>query len=139
MSPNQAGVIKIRNSKAKIASDPLRFEELEHIEKTMNEMQVLPDFGYQGDNFVIRDSKAPRNWQLLTDFCFNKGKYEWLQNFLYLRDIRIKQEKEAIEKRNQAMMYNTLKKANVENESPEKTKHKRKQFVITAKEMEELE
>ena len=37
------------------------------------------------------------------------------------------------------MMYNTLKKANVENESSEKTKLKRKQFVITAKEMEELE
>jgi len=48
---------------------------------------------------IERDNKAPRNWQLMTDFCFNKGKYEWLQNFLYLRMIRNKQIEEAEEKR----------------------------------------
>ena len=55
-------------------------------------MQTMPDFGYDGDNFVIeRSSDAPRNWKLLTDFVYNKDKYEWLQNHLYLRKIRVMQ------------------------------------------------
>ena len=56
----------------------------------------MPDFGYNDDNFVIeRASDAPRNWKLLTDFVYNKKKYEWLQNHLMLRKLRIKQEEEA--------------------------------------------
>ena len=55
-------------------------------------MQTMPDFGYHGDNFVIeRDTEAPRNWKLLTDFVYNKDKYEWLQNHLTLRRIRQQQ------------------------------------------------
>ena len=55
-------------------------------------MQTMPDFGYEGDNFIIERSKeAPRNWRLLTDFVYNKDKYEWLQNHLTLRAIRTKQ------------------------------------------------
>lgn len=54
-------------------------------------MQTMPDFGYEGDNFIIERSQgAPRNWKLLTDFVYNKDKYEWLQNHLTLRTIRIK-------------------------------------------------
>ena len=54
-------------------------------------MQAMPDFGYDGDNFVIeRAEDAPRNWKLLTDFVYNKDKYEWLQNHLTLRKIREK-------------------------------------------------
>jgi len=84
----QASVL-IHNPKITIASDPLRFEELKHIEDTMNGMQTMPDFGYGDDNFVIeRASDAPRNWKLLTDFVYNKDKYEWLQNHLTLRKIR---------------------------------------------------
>ena len=79
ISPSQKGVLQIRNSKVPIASDALRFEELIHIENTIVSMQAMPDFGYEGDNFVIeRSSDAPRNWRLLTDFVYNKDKYEWL-------------------------------------------------------------
>ena len=79
ISPSQNGVLQIRNSKVPIASDALRFEELVHIENTIVSMQSMPDFGYEGDNFVIeRSSDAPRNWRLLTDFVYNKDKYEWL-------------------------------------------------------------
>ena len=78
-SPGSKGVLKIRNSKIPIASDALRFEELVHIENTIVGMQSMPDFGYDGDNFVIeRSHEAPRNWKLLTDFVYNKDKYEWL-------------------------------------------------------------
>ena len=83
------GSIKIRNSKIPIESNSLRLQELMHIESTILEMQTMPDFGYDGDNFVIdRDEEAPRNWRLLTDFVYNKDKYEWLQNHLFLRKIR---------------------------------------------------
>ena len=93
-------MLKIRNSKIPIASDALRFEELRHIENTIVGMQSMPDFGYDGDNFVIeRSHEAPRNWKLLTDFVYNKDKYEWLQNHLTLRKIRIKQKEEDEKKR----------------------------------------
>lgn len=77
--PTQRGVLRIRNPKVPISSNALRFQELMHIENTIVGMQAMPDFGYDGDNFVIeRDAEAPRNWKLLTDFVYNKDKYEWL-------------------------------------------------------------
>ena len=89
ISPQQKGILKIRNSKIPIASNALRYQELKHIEDTIVGMQAMPDFGYDGDNFVIeRSNDAPRNWKLLTDFVYNKEKYEWLQNHLELRKIR---------------------------------------------------
>ena len=82
-------MLKIRNSKIPIQSNALRLEELMHIESAIIGMQTMPDFGYDGDNFVIeRSEDAPRNWKLLTDFVYNKDKYEWLQNHLLLRRIR---------------------------------------------------
>lgn len=79
VSPNQKGFLRIRNSKIPITSDALRFQELQHIEDTITGMSTMPDFGYEGDNFVIeRSQDAPRNWKLLTDFVYNKDKYEWL-------------------------------------------------------------
>ena len=90
ISPNTHTVLKIRNSKIPIASDHLRFQELLHIENAIVGMSTMPDFGYGGDNFVIeRSEDAPRNWKLLTDFVYNKDKYEWLQNHLTLRKIRV--------------------------------------------------
>ena len=74
-------------------------------------MQAMPDFGYDGDNFVIeRDEDAPRNWKLLTDFVYNKDKYEWLQNHLTLRKIREKQKTED-EKKRVSMLSKTQQKA----------------------------
>ena len=79
ISPNQGTVMKIKNTKIPIASDHLRFQELVHIENAIVGMTTMPDFGYDGDNFVIeRSQDAPRNWKLLTDFVYNKDKYEWL-------------------------------------------------------------
>ena len=41
-------------------------------------MSVIPDFGYEEDNFLLEKAEAPRNWRLLTDLIYNKDKYEWL-------------------------------------------------------------
>ena len=46
-------MLRIRNPKIAIASDPLRFQELMHIEQQIVNMQTMPDFGYEGDNFII--------------------------------------------------------------------------------------
>ena len=78
-SPAQKGVLKIRNAKIPIISNALRYEELRHIEETIVDMKSLPDFGYEADNFLIeRSQDAARNWKLVTDFVYNKEKYEWL-------------------------------------------------------------
>ena len=88
-------MLKIKNSKIPIRSDALRFQELMHIESQIINMQTMPDFGYEGDNFIIeRSEEAPKNWKLLTDFVYNKDKYEWLQNHLTLRSIRYQQQQE---------------------------------------------
>ena len=104
ISPNEQGILRIKNPKIAIASDALRFQELTHIENTIVGMSTMPDFGYEGDNFVIeRSNDAPRNWRLLTDFVYNKDKYEWLQNHLTLRKIRQAQQEED-EKKHQHLM-----------------------------------
>ena len=82
ISPNKKGVFKIKNVKVPISTSALRFEELSHIEAQIAGMQVMPDFGYEGDNFVLEKSGAPRNWKLLTDVIYNKDKYEWLRNHI---------------------------------------------------------
>ena len=56
-------------------------------------MQVMPDFGYEGDNFVFEQEGA-RNWKLLTDLIYDKDKYEWLRNHIKLRQIRKEQRDE---------------------------------------------
>ena len=98
-------------------------------------MQTMPDFGYEGDNFIIERSKdAPRNWKLLTDFVYNKQKYEWLQNHLTLRTIRFQQKLED-EKRRQHMKNNKQK---VEKEVPI-VEDKKVKIIATEKEMAALE
>ena len=82
ISPNKTGVFRIKNVKVPISTSYLRFEELSHIERQIAEMKVMPDFGYEGDNFVLEKAEAPRNWRLLTDVIYNKDKYEWLRNHI---------------------------------------------------------
>ena len=55
--------------------------ELKHIEDQINDMGVMPDFGYEGDNFVIQKEGAPRNWKLLTEIV-SSNKHEWLRNHI---------------------------------------------------------
>ena len=93
ISPNKQGIFKIKNSRVPIASSALRFEELQHIEAQIQGMQVMPDFGYEGDNFVFEQEGA-RNWKLLTDLIYDKDKYEWLRNHIKLRQIRKEQRDE---------------------------------------------
>ena len=54
----------------------------------------MPDFGYEGDNFMIQREDSPKNWRLLAEIISNKKKHEWLKNHITLRNIRKKQEEE---------------------------------------------
>ena len=40
-------------------------------------METRPDWGYQGDNFIIQEDKKD-NWQVLTGIVKSKSKHEWL-------------------------------------------------------------
>ena len=60
-------MMRIKNVNVPISTNALRFMELKHIEEQILEMGVMPDFGYEGDNFVIQKEGAPRNWKLLTE------------------------------------------------------------------------
>ena len=57
-------------------------------------MDTQPDFGYQGDNFVIHDQTRRNNWQVLTELVKSKNKHEWLKNHIQLDLIRRQQEEE---------------------------------------------
>ena len=47
------GKIKIKNPKVPIKTSAAGFAELKYIELQMKELEVVPDFGYEGDNFCI--------------------------------------------------------------------------------------
>ena len=62
-------------------------------------MEVKPDFGYEGDNFILEEEEgAPRNWELLAEIV-SCNKHEWLKNHIELRHIRRKQEEEEVRKK----------------------------------------
>ena len=80
--------------------NPNKFLELQHVESAIVGMTSIPDFGYEQDNIILdRGPDAPRNWKLLTDFVWNKDKYQWLQNHLVLRKLRQKVEQQEEQKK----------------------------------------
>ena len=134
ISPNMKGVLKIKGSKVNIAPNPIRFEELKYIEKSITDMSVIPDFGYEKDNYILdRGPDAPKNWKLLTDFIWNRDKYMWLQNHLVLRKLRAKQK--AHEDNKKQIYSKNVLQAKLNEETSAKKTHKMKH---ADKEMNEL-
>ena len=77
-------------------------------------MTKMPEFDKDDGNFVIeRSTSAPRNWKLLTDFVYNKEKYEWLLNHLTLRKIRAQAELEEEKKRLESNIEGYSKKFDI--------------------------
>ena len=71
ISPNRQDKIRIKNVKMPISTSDLRLEELRHIEEQIAGLSAIPDFGYEGDNFVTENEGGQRNWKLLTNVVFN--------------------------------------------------------------------
>ena len=82
ISPNKKGIFRIKNCNIPISTSDLRLEELQHIEDQMNELSSMPDFGYEGQNFVTENDQGARNWKLLTNVVFNSEKYERIRNHI---------------------------------------------------------
>ena len=60
----------------------------------------MPDFGYEGDNFLVEKRSSSRNWKLMTEIISNPSKSEWLNNHITLRKMKKDQDcKEAVAKR----------------------------------------
>ena len=53
ISPTFGDTIKIRNPKVKFGSSSNALKDLRHIEEQILEMSVLPDFGYERDNYIL--------------------------------------------------------------------------------------
>ena len=46
----------------------------------------MPDFGYEGDNFLFDKPTTDRNWPLISAMIYNNPtKSEWLTNDITLR------------------------------------------------------
>ena len=71
ISPNKQDTIRIKNCKNPISTSDLRFEELQHIESQIAGLRSIPDFGYEGENFVTENEGGQRNWKLLTNVVMN--------------------------------------------------------------------
>ncbi len=48
-------------------------------------MGILPDFGYQEDNYVLdHQNDAQNKWKLLTGLIADTKKFEWLMGYIKL-------------------------------------------------------
>jgi hypothetical protein len=68
------GKIKIKNPKVPIKTSAAGFAELKYIELQMKELEVVPDFGYEADNFCIQ-KEGGNGWNALLGLLGNKDRY----------------------------------------------------------------
>jgi hypothetical protein len=55
----------------------------------MKELEVVPDFGYEADNFCIQ-REGGNGWQVLLGLLGNKDRYQWLMNYIKVSKLRNK-------------------------------------------------
>ena len=80
-SPSLKNLIKIENSKIPIKSSFIKRLELSHIEKTIDSLIVIPDWGYE-NNLIQSNNEKTWGWSLIRDFISNQSKYERCMNFV---------------------------------------------------------
>ena len=89
VSPRMKHIMNIKSPRIKISANALAFDELKHIEEQIINQSVMPDFGYNSDNYILdRGDDAARNWQLLTEIVANADRYDWLLNHIKLQNLR---------------------------------------------------
>jgi hypothetical protein len=50
-------------------------------------MSVLPDFGYNQDNYILDHHESKNKWKLLTGLLGDSNKFEWLMGVIKLRKL----------------------------------------------------
>jgi len=68
------GKIRIKNPQVPISTSAAGFAELKYIEMQMKELDVVPDFGYEGDNFCIQ-KEGGNGWNTLCGLLGDKNRY----------------------------------------------------------------
>ena len=63
-------------------------KELLHVEQQIKDMQVMPDFGYTTDNYLLdSQSDIKDKWRLLTGLLEDPKKFQWLMNFVKYKKL----------------------------------------------------
>lgn len=68
--------------------DPLKAAELKLIERQIENLSTMPDFGYGAGNYLIDFQDRPRNWELLSGLILKKDKFAWLENHIKLTSLK---------------------------------------------------
>ena len=89
-SPYTDGVISIKDPKVPIRPSAKGLAELKYVELQIKNLEVVPDFGYEGDNFCLYKEGVP-GWHTLTDLIGNKDRYQWLLNYIKVNKLRSSQ------------------------------------------------
>ena len=87
-SPTTGQVIKIRNPKIEIRASSEALKDLMHIEEQITGMSMMPDFGYQEDNYILneKNDEGEDKWKLLSRLVIGKeDKFGWLMNFIKMK------------------------------------------------------
>lgn len=51
-------------------------------------MSVLPNFGYQEDNYILNRGEASNKWKLLSEILNDNNKFGWLVNHIKLTKLK---------------------------------------------------
>ena len=59
-------------------------------------MGVLPDFGYDTDNYILEQHDSMNKWRLLTGLIGDGEKFSWLMGYIKVQQLqqKIKQNQE---------------------------------------------
>jgi hypothetical protein len=87
-SPTTGQVIRIRNPKVKIKPSSKALVNLKHVDEQIKSQSVLPDFGYMQDNYLIDRERNFSNWKRVSELIENKGKFEWLMNYIKMKSLK---------------------------------------------------
>ena len=76
-SPTNSGqIIQINNPKLRLTTSRDSLRELIEIEEQINDMTVMPDFGYHEDNYILPSATQYTNkWKALSMLLHDKGKF----------------------------------------------------------------
>lgn len=96
ISPTFGSTLKIWKPKAKIGSSKTALKDLIHIEKQVETLSGMPDFGYAEDNYILQESDQDK-WKHLTGIIGDNSKFEWLMGY-----IRMTQLEEMVKKNDEA-------------------------------------
>lgn len=90
ISPFFKGTIKIPPN-AHVGSYGDRFEELKILEQQMLEMSTIPDFGYEKDDLIFRESETNdpmQSWRVFGSFLESSNRFQILMNHIKLTKMR---------------------------------------------------